>query len=145
MPSLTNTDASDNAATSNTVSNNAPVSHQDIARPRFTLHLNANQRKEAEAATQSLQRAHAALGRHRRILNGRAARDSRITQPLLDSARAAIRRFNRILHPGGRTRVAFEAALWAWGRTLRLMADDVERELIVELWLEGVAEAMRRL
>jgi hypothetical protein len=41
--------------------------------------------------------------------------------------------------------VAFEAALWAWGRTLRLMADDVERELIVELWLEGVAEAMRRL
>lgn len=145
MSSLTNINASDNAATSNTVSNNTPVNHQDNPRPRFTLHLNAKQRREAEAAAQSLQRAQAALERHRRNLNGRAARDRRITQPLLDSARAAIRRFNRILHPGGRTREAFEAALWAWGETLRRMADDAEWELYVELWLEGVAEAMRRL
>jgi hypothetical protein len=144
MPSLTDINASDNAATSNTASNNTPVNHQDNPRPRFILHLNANQRKEAEAATHSLQRAQAALERHRGNLNGRAARDRTITQPLLDSARAAIRRFNRILHPGGRTREAFEAALWAWGRTLRLMADDAEWELNVELWLEGVAEAMRR-
>jgi hypothetical protein len=143
MPSLTNTNAIQNAAINTHGDNAASTTPQDSARPRFTLHLNAKQRKEAEAATQSLQRTQAALERHRQNLQGRATRDRRITQPLLDSARAAIGRFNRILHPGGRTREAFEAALWAWGQTLRLMADDAERELNAELWLEGVAEAMR--
>jgi hypothetical protein len=144
MPSLTNTNSANGAPTSDSDDNTAPTYPQDSARPRFTLHLNAKQRKEAEAAAQSLRRTQAALERHRQNLNGRAARDRRITQPLLDSARAAIERFNRILHPGCRARETFEAALWAWGETLRLMADDAEREYDVGNWLEGVAEAMRR-
>ena len=143
MPSLTNTNAANGAPTSTDGENNPPTNPQDAARPRLTLHLNAKQRKEAEAAAQSLRQAQAALERHRKNLNGRAARHRRITRPLVDSASAAITRFNRIMHPGGRAREMFDAALRDWGETLRIMVDVAQRELDVGDWLQGADETMR--
>lgn len=95
------------------------------------LHLNASKRKEAEAAARSLQRAQAHLERHRHILNGHAATESNITQPLLDSAWAAIKSFNRISHPGDRARKTYESAKRDFDETTRLMAEDLQ-ELLKE-------------
>lgn len=142
MPSLTNTTTSSGAPTSTPVSNNTPTNPQDSAHPPLILHLNANQRKKAEAATKSLRDAQAALERHRRKLNGRAARESEITGQLLRSARAAIRRFNRIQHPGGRTIEVFEEARRDFEETTSIIASNLQRELTCELWLQGVAEAV---
>lgn len=134
--------ASNTAPTSTPISENAPTNPQNSAHPPLILHLNAKQRKKAEAATKSLRDAQAALERHRRKLNGRAARESEVTKPLLRSARAAIRRFNRIQHPGGRTREVFEEARRDFEETTSIMASDLQRELACELWLQDVAEAV---
>ncbi|KAM0709866.1 hypothetical protein Q7P35_003908 [Cladosporium inversicolor] len=143
MPPLTlkNPNTSNGAPTSTPISNDAPTNRQDSAHPPLILHLNAKQRKEAEAAVKSLQNAQAALERHRPKLNGRAVQESSVTQPLLKSCRAAIRRFSRIPHPGALTREKFEAARRDFEETTSIMASDLQIELDVELWLQGGAEA----
>jgi hypothetical protein len=157
MPSLTNTNASDNAAIStpitNTsdnatastpISNSTPALRQDSAQPRLILHLNAKQRKEAEAAARSLQIAGAALERYRwRLrLDGRMAPESWFTQPLLHSAHAAIETFNRTSHPGNRARRTFDSAKRRFDETSRLFVRDVERLLERELEEQRAAERM---
>jgi hypothetical protein len=129
MPSLTNTTSGDNAdtsapntntsnnaATSTPISNTTLTPRQDSTQPRLILHLNAKQRKEAEAAARSLQTAGAALERYRRRLHGSTAPESWFTQPLLHSAHAAIETFNRISHPGHRARRTFDSAKRAFRR-----------------------------
>jgi len=140
MPSLTNTNASDNATTSTPISNNTLAPRQDSAQPRLILHLNAKQRKEAEAAARSLQSAGAALERYRWRLDGRSAPESWFTQPLLHSAHAAIETFNSISHPGHRARREFDAAKRRFDETSRLMARDIERLLERELRAQREAE-----
>jgi len=105
------------------------------------LHLNAKQRKKAEAAAHSLRYAQVALARHRQRLNGRAATESSITAPLLKSARAAIKRYRRIAHPGEPARRAFESAKRDYERITRAMARDLERELLMAEWTMAVADA----
>lgn len=134
--------ASNTAPTSVPVSNNAPTNPQNSAHPPLILHLNANQRRKAEAALKALERAQAALERHRRELNGRASRDGSITDPLVKSAFAAITRFERIQHPGGRTREKFLEAMLDFEETSGLILRDIQRDLACQLWLRGVAEAL---
>ena len=128
-PTLTNTKATDSAPTSTPISNNAPTTREDSARPRLILHLNANKRREAEAAARSLQQAQAHLERCRQNLNGHAATESNIAQALLDSAWAAIDNYNRISHPGDLARKTYESARRDFDKTFRLMADDVSKLL----------------
>jgi len=131
----TNTNASNGAPTSTNLNNPARKIRRDSARPPLILHLNAKQRKEAEAeaAACTLRRAQATLESYRQSLNGYAATESEISQPLLTSAWAAINTFNSIAHPGDRARRIFGAAKRAFDETTGLMADDIERLLRVKL------------
>ena len=143
MPRLTlkKTTGSDDAPTSTNTNddNSARATRQDSARPRLILHLNAKQRKEAEAAARSLRRAAATLESYRQSLNGHAATESEVSQPLLDSARAAIRTFESISHPGDRARNIFNAAKRAYEETTRLMSNDIERLLEFQLEAQRAA------
>jgi hypothetical protein len=140
MSQLANTNASDSAPTGTIADNVAPTSRQDSARPRLVLHLNAKGRKEAEAAARSLQRAGAHLERYRQTLNGHAATENNITQPLLKSARAAIKAYSRISHPGGRAKKTYEAAKRAYDETNRLIMDDLQRLLDSKVQEQRLAE-----
>lgn len=143
MPRLTlkKTTGSDDAPTSTNTNddNSARATRQDSARPRLILHLNAKQRKEAEAAARSLRRAAATLESYRQSLNGHAATESEVSQPLLDSARAAIRTFESISHPGDRARNIFNPAKRAYEETTRLMSNDIERLLEFQLEAQRAA------
>ena len=146
MPRLTlnNTNASSDAPTDNDGNNSTPPTRQDSARPCLTLHLNAKQRNEAEAAARSLRRAQATLESYRQSLNGHAATESEISQPLLDSAWAAINTFNGIAHPGDRARRIFGAAKRAFDETTGLMANDIERLLRLKLRERRAANRIHR-
>ena len=153
MPRLTlkNTKASNKAPTNTNAGNGAPTSTnlnnpalricRDSARPPLILHLNAKQRKEAEAAARTLRRAQAILESYRQSLNGYAATESEISQPLLDSAHTAIITFNRIAHPGDRARDIFRLAKRAFDETKRLMAIDIQRELDLQNRRSRVVQA----
>jgi hypothetical protein len=142
MPRLTlkNTTASNGAPTSTSNDNSARAMRQDSARPLLILHLNAKQRKEAEAAARSLRRAQATLESYRQSLNGHGATESEITQPLLDASRAAIRTFESISHPGDRARNIFNPAKRAFEETTRLMSNDIERLLEFQLEAQHAAD-----
>ena len=154
MPRLTlwNTNASKGARANTKASNGAPIStnlnnparriRRDSARPPLILHLNAKQRKEAEAAACTLRRAQATLESYRQSLNGYAATESEISQPLLNSAWAAIDTFNSIAYPGDRARRIFAAAKHAFDETRSLMANDIQRELDFQNRRQDVAEAV---
>ena len=156
MPRLTlkNTNASKSAPTNNNASNSAPTSTnlnnparkscRDSARPPLILHLNAKQRKEAEAAACSLRRAQATLESYRQSLDGYAATESEISQPLLNSAWAAINTFNGIAHPGDRARRIFAAAKRAFDETTGLMANDIKRLLRFQLEEQRAADKIYR-
>lgn len=154
MPRLTlkNTKASNKAPANTNASNGAPTIanlnnparniRRDSARPPLILHLNAKQRKDAEAAACTLRRAQATLESYRQSLNGYAATESEISQPLLNSAWAAIDTFNSIAHPGDRARRIFAAAKRAFDETRRLIANDIQRELDFHEGRRDVAEAI---
>ncbi|GAB7322192.1 hypothetical protein MBLNU13_g03198t1 [Cladosporium sp. NU13] len=137
----TNTNASNGAPPSTNLDNPACKIRKDSARPRLILHLNAKQRKEAEAAARSLRRATASLESYRQSLDGHAAPESKITQPLTDTAWAAIDTFNRIAHPGGRAREIFALAMHAFDEMRRLMISDIQKQLDCETSRQGVEEA----
>jgi hypothetical protein len=137
----TNTNTSSGAPTSTNLNNPARKIRRDSARPPLILHLNAKQRKEAEAAACTLRRAQATLESYRQSLDGYAATESEISQPLLNSARAAIDTLNSIAHPGDRARRIFAAAKRAFDETRSLMANDIQRELDFQNQRQDVAEA----
>jgi hypothetical protein len=143
MSSLTNINASDSASTSTPVDNDARTIRKDSARPRLTLHLNPQKRKEAEAAARSLQRAGAHLERYRQALNGHAATESEITQPLIKTARAAIKTFNRISHTGDRAKKIYESAKRGFDETMRLMLIDLQKLLDVKIQEQCIAGPMQ--
>jgi len=140
MPPLANTNASDSAPTSTPVDNMTSDIRRDSARPRLILHLNPKGRKEAEAAARSLRRAGAHLERYRQTLNGHVVTESNITQPLLDAARAAVKTFNRISHPGDRAKKTYEAAKRAYDETNRLMMIDLQELLDSKIQEQRLAE-----
>lgn len=139
MPSLTRTNASDGAPTSTPVDNGAATVRQDSARPRTILYLNASKRKEAEAAARDLRRVQAHLERYRQVLDGHAATESDITQPLLKAARAAIKSYNCIPHPGDRARRTYMSAKRDFDETTRLMANDLRR-LLQRIQAQNIAQ-----
>lgn len=110
-------------------------------RSRTILHLNASKRKEAEAAARDLRRVQAHLERYRQVLDGHAATESDITQPLLKAARAAIKSYNCIPHPGDRARRTYMSAKRDFDETTRLMANDLKR-LLQKIQAQNFAQAV---
>jgi hypothetical protein len=159
-PTTTTTSASDSATISTPVASNAPpaasrprprivlrlnlsaerrpriVLHLNLRQRReaeiAVLHLNPRQRKEAEIAAQSLERAQARLERHRRTADGRTASESDTTLLLINAARAAIRTFESISHPGDRARRIYEPAKRRFDGTIRLLVMDLQVQMAAE-------------
>jgi hypothetical protein len=146
MAALTTTSANYSASISTPVVSNAPLAGSRT-RPRIVLrlnlrerreaeiavlHLNPRQRREAEIAAQSLERVQARLERHRRMVDGRAASESNTTLLLINEARAAIRTFKSISHPGDRARCIYEPAKRLFDGTIKLLVMDMQRQMTAE-------------
>jgi hypothetical protein len=162
MAALTTTSANDSASISTPVVSNAPPADRRTrpriilrlsppagsrTRPRIVLrlnlrerreaeiallHLNPRQRREAEIAAQSLERVQARLERHRRMVDRRAASESNTTLLLINEARAAIRTFKSISHPGDRARCIYEPAKRLFDGTIKLLVMDMQRQMTAE-------------
>jgi hypothetical protein len=146
MASPTTTSANDSASISTSVVSNAP--HADRrTRPRIVLrlnlrqrreaeiavlHLNPRQRREAEITAQSLKRVQARLEHHRRMVDGGAAPESNITLLLINEARAVIRTFESISHPGDRARCTYEPAKRLFDGTIKSLVMDIQKQMAAE-------------
>lgn len=75
--------------------------------PKLVLHLNAKQRKQAESAAESLERAQARLSMYWENLSHLSAEETESLGPDLAEGRRAICEFNSIAHPGEPARSRF--------------------------------------
>jgi hypothetical protein len=66
------------------------------------------------------------------MVDGRAASESDTTLLLVNAARAAIRTFESISHPGDRARRTYELAKRRFEGTIRLLVVDLQRQMAAE-------------